>query len=142
MKEWRLRKLASDPGFRAVENERSRKAKARYRKTCKARDTERAYAKEYNQRPERKSANRDNCFKFHHGTARAEADEMADAQGGVCAICSRAPAGKRHHARLHVDHCHDTGRIRGMLCHNCNTAIGLLREDPSVMQAAINYLET
>lgn len=43
---------------------------------------------------------------------------------------------------MHVDHCHKTKRIRGVLCGNCNTAIGKLGENPAVLAAAIAYLAT
>ena len=41
---------------------------------------------------------------------------------------------------LSVDHCHNTGEVRGVLCPNCNTAIGLFNDDPGVMKKAIGYL--
>ncbi len=46
-----------------------------------------------------------------------------------------------HEAKLMVDHDHTTGEVRGLLCHNCNRAIGLLREDPERLRRAIEYLE-
>ena len=50
-------------------------------------------------------------------------------QGGLCANCDKPPAkGKK----LHVDHCHATGHVRELLCHHCNTAIGLLKDDPEL----------
>lgn len=61
---------------------------------------------------------------------------MLEAQGGVCAICRR-PSDP---APLHVDHDHRTGAIRGLLCSPCNTAIGLLGDDPDRMMAAAAYL--
>lgn len=57
--------------------------------------------------------------------------------GEVCMIC----AGKARQ-RLAIDHCHATGRIRGLLCHRCNTAIGLLRDSPELLANAIAYLNT
>lgn len=60
-------------------------------------------------------------------------------QDGKCGICDTVPTGRQ---RLCVDHDHATGRIRGLLCHRCNTAIGLLRDDPVVLDAAIRYLTT
>lgn len=63
-------------------------------------------------------------------------DAMFTAQKGVCAICSQPP-GKR---RLAVDHCHTTKAVRGLLCVNCNTAIGNLNDDPELFRRAIAYL--
>lgn len=63
-------------------------------------------------------------------------NEVLSSQGGACAICLRKP-GKR---MLCVDHSHKTGKVRGILCHQCNHAIGLLRDDPSVVQKAAEYL--
>lgn len=59
------------------------------------------------------------------------------AQKGVCAICGEPPKKRR----LAIDHCHKTGRIRGLLCGRCNTGIGNLRENPRVLRAAIAYLQ-
>jgi Recombination endonuclease VII len=53
-----------------------------------------------------------------------EYDAILDFQGRVCAGCSRPPGG----TRLAVDHCHKTGRIRGLLCWLCNRSIGLIRD--------------
>lgn len=67
----------------------------------------------------------------------AEYDKLFESQGGVCAICGKEQSTRR----LDVDHDHKTGRIRGLLCHNCNTSIGLLCEDIQTLQSAINYLK-
>lgn len=66
-------------------------------------------------------------------------DNMLAKQNGVCAICQNVcNTGNA----LAVDHDHATGKIRSLLCKNCNTAIGLLREDVEVMSKAINYLNS
>lgn len=62
---------------------------------------------------------------------------LAD-QGGLCAICKGAPFGKGE--RLHIDHDHKSGKVRALLCGNCNTALGLLDDDPDTFSAAIEYL--
>jgi hypothetical protein len=49
---------------------------------------------------------------------------------------------KHHKVKIVVDHCHTTGAIRGLLCHNCNRALGLLKDDINVIKNAINYLES
>lgn len=66
--------------------------------------------------------------------------EFMSAQEGKCAIC-RCESGKNNRGdKLAVDHCHDTGKVRGLLCHKCNTAIGLMKDDRKTLQAAIDYL--
>ena len=65
-------------------------------------------------------------------------DELLVLQGGRCAICFTLPPDLG--PVLHVDHCHKSGRVRGLLCHNCNTGIGSLREDPDILRSAISYL--
>lgn len=61
--------------------------------------------------------------------------EMAEAQGGVCKIYGEPPT-KRG---LFVDHCHETGMVRGLLCHGCNAGLGHLRTMRN-LQSAIAYL--
>jgi hypothetical protein len=73
-----------------------------------------------------------------YGLEPKEYDELLFKQNNGCAICAEKPKTKS----LHVDHCHTTGTVRGLLCHGCNTAIGLLKEDKDIMQKAIKYLET
>jgi len=58
---------------------------------------------------------------------------LAD-QGGSCAICRTAPA-------VHVDHDHETGAVRALLCFNCNGGLGQFRDDPVVLRAAADYVE-
>lgn len=83
-----------------------------------------------------------------YGLSVEELDVLLAAQDGVCAICRRPPRGRPngnarpdHVPSLHVDHCHGSGRVRGLLCGNCNTMIGLAGEDPAVLAAAIAYLQ-
>lgn len=72
------------------------------------------------------------------GLTRADYDAMLVAQHGVCAICRTPPPPERV---LVVDHDHDTGEIRGLLCSPCNRGIGNLRDDPGLVYAALRYLE-
>ena len=67
---------------------------------------------------------------------------MLAAQNNKCAVCeseevnnSRVSSGK-----LFIDHCHDTGKVRGLLCSKCNHGIGLLNDDTALLQKAIEYL--
>lgn len=67
-------------------------------------------------------------------------DELLIAQGGGCAICGRPDAHKGG-IRLHVDHDHDTGKVRGLLCSRCNQSIGAFEDDPALLRLAVAYLE-
>lgn len=81
----------------------------------------------------------------HFGITVEQYQKMLDEQNGCCAVCGLAeteihPKSNRVR-RLAVDHCHDTGRIRGLLCNRCNRAIGLFRDSADVIRGAIAYLE-
>lgn len=72
-----------------------------------------------------------------HGLTYQEYQEMYDAQQGRCAICGGlCSTGKR----LAVDHNHETGVVRGLLCNHCNRALGFFRDDPLLLQSALEYL--
>jgi Recombination endonuclease VII len=64
-------------------------------------------------------------------------------QEGNCCICrvNHPLSSKIFTEILNVDHSHITGKVRGLLCHKCNKALGLLNDDPTVLQNAINYLK-
>lgn len=70
--------------------------------------------------------------------------QMLQSQSGVCAICGNPETATRLGVvkALSVDHCHTTGRIRGLLCSDCNTGIGKLRDSVKVLQNAIRYLQS
>ena len=61
-------------------------------------------------------------------------------QNYSCAICGTHSPGGRNNT-FHVDHDHDTGEVRGLLCHHCNTALGKFKDDPEILKSAILYLE-
>lgn len=67
-------------------------------------------------------------------------DAMLADQGGGCAVC-RAPVADARGYRPHVDHCHDSGRVRGLLCGRCNRSIGMMGDDPQLLRDAAAYLE-
>ncbi len=81
---------------------------------------------------------RDQHVRLKYGITRDEFNEMLARQGG-CKICGDATNAQSGRA-FHVDHCHATGRIRGILCHYCNTMLGLAKDDPERLRAAIAYL--
>lgn len=69
--------------------------------------------------------------------------QMYADQKGLCAICSGEGFTMKgcHKLKLVVDHCHKTGKVRGLLCHNCNRALGLLQDDIQSIENAKAYLE-
>jgi hypothetical protein len=78
-------------------------------------------------------------LKQKYGITVQQFDDMLAAQGG-CAVClSPTPRGGRHN-RFVVDHCHKTGRVRGVLCHPCNIALGVLGDTPESIFRALAYV--
>jgi len=76
------------------------------------------------------------CHLRQYGMTPADYDAMFAAQLGVCALCHQP--GK--YKGLHVDHDHETGRTRALLCSTCNTALGLFKENPELMEQAAEYI--
>lgn len=74
-----------------------------------------------------------------YGLSSEDYDRMVEAQGGVCVIC-RLPPTKGKGERLHVDHCHKTGKVRALLCSDCNRALGYFRDDLARVVQAAEYL--
>jgi hypothetical protein len=72
-------------------------------------------------------------LKRRYGISAIEADLMLESQEGLCAICRAAPA-------VHVDHDHATGKVRALLCFNCNGGLGQFKDDPAVLRAAAEYV--
>lgn len=79
-------------------------------------------------------------LKWKYGITIEQYDVMLDEQGGLCAICKREE-NRKPLRRLAVDHCHSTGKIRGLLCSRCNTAIGQFCDNPEIMKSAMSYVE-
>lgn len=73
-----------------------------------------------------------------YGITASEYAQVLEYQGGKCYICQRATGARR---RLAVDHCHRTGRVRGLLCRPCNRMLGHARDDMGFFLRAANYLD-
>lgn len=102
-------------------------------------DKKKEYRKLYYADEEHKFKYRVKYIEKKFGINYEEYDRMMEEQEGVCAICG-CPETKENAKYLAVDHDHNTGKIRGLLCNNCNRALGLLKDDVLVLQNAINYL--
>ena len=75
-----------------------------------------------------------------YGLTLGELAALFTSQGNCCAICNATDPGniKQH---WHTDHDHITGKVRGILCHQCNVGIGHLKDDPSLLRTAADYLD-
>ncbi len=80
-----------------------------------------------------------------YGITKEDYDKMFAEQKGLCAICTKPESNFDQRAQriklLAVDHCHKTGKVRGLLCHKCNTSIGLFKESVDIIESAIKYLK-
>lgn len=78
-------------------------------------------------------------LKRKFGLTLADFARMKNEQGGGCAICGTTEPGGQGN-RLHVDHDHTSGQVRGLLCSNCNRGLGHFQDDPELLRKAISYL--
>lgn len=76
-----------------------------------------------------------------HGLGDGRYAALLDDQDGGCAICGTTEPGGSYGRNFAIDHCHQTGVVRGLLCSHCNRAIGYLRDNPKLCRAAAEYLE-
>lgn len=104
-------------------------------------------AKQYRQQLYSKRTPEDNknaFMKSVYGITLDQYEVLLEKQDGVCAICLRPERRKSRYGgtcRLHVDHDHKTGKLRGLLCSTCNFAIGGMNDSPELLRAAADYLE-
>lgn len=81
-------------------------------------------------------------LKSNYGIELAGYQRMLEQQDGKCAICGgEGGAGRSEVFKLFVDHCHTTGKIRGLLCMKCNSGLGYFEDDIMKMKSAIQYLQ-
>lgn len=110
-----------------------------YKKAWRAAHRERhvAYGKTYRERPGYQEERRGRLVR-RYGLSQTAYAAMLNAQGGVCATCLRPPENNR---ALCIDHDHQTGIVRGLLCHECNVAIGNMRDDHKTALSISRYLK-
>lgn len=78
-------------------------------------------------------------LKRDYGISYAQYNELLEQQKGCCAICGYVP--KENDKKLAVDHCHETGLVRGLLCSVCNLGIGSFKDSVLLLKQAVTYLE-
>lgn len=105
------------------------------RSHCRACETKRKKARDSRTKDDR--ANQHLLNKY--GLTLKDRDKLAEIQGG-CGICGTKKPGGRHNT-WNIDHCHNTGMVRGVLCWNCNVAIGKLNDDSNLLRRATQWVE-
>lgn len=116
-----------------------------YHKAYYKKDNYKEYWKKYYKENKEKliKKGRVNKLKNKYGLTIKDYNNMLKQQGGVCAICRKKEKDKRNDKikNLAVDHNHKTGKVRGLLCAECNKSIGYSNEDISILQKCIKYLK-
>ena len=131
----KIKKKEYDKVYRKINRDRILKIKKRYRENNREKILE--AKKEYCKDNKHK-------IKEHHLKSKYNIDlnkynEMFNGQHGNCAICGLHQSELK--LSLSVDHGHDTNCVRGLLCNNCNMAIGLLKESTDILIRAVDYLK-
>jgi hypothetical protein len=85
-----------------------------------------------------KSKKRDANLRYEYGITLERFEELKAAQNNSCAVCNSLFSDSE---KACVDHCHTTNKVRGLLCHNCNRALGLFKDSLHSLNNAIKYLE-
>lgn len=100
-----------------------------------------AYSKAHPQKRAKQSIESMRRYKLatKYGITPDDYQRMLDSQNGLCAICKTDQAGGRW-GRFHVDHCHTTGAVRGLLCHACNVTLGRVGDNLAGVKRFSNYL--
>lgn len=117
----------------------NRKAKAK--RLAEKPELIRAYQQAYREKNRETLRHKERERKF--GISRQEYADLFLKQNGVCAICKQPETATRlgKVKALSVDHCHTSGKVRGLLCSDCNTGIGKMKESREALLAAIRYLD-
>ncbi len=106
------------------------------RKLYKKTETGRDYEKNRRSKPVIKNKLENWRLKSRYGITLEQYEQLFNLQGGRCAICDR----ETDHT-LHVDHCHETGLVRGLLCGSCNRGLGMYGDNVQLLRKAADYLE-
>ncbi len=112
-----------------------KRAKAKYRENN--REKLRDKSREYHSRAATKEREYLYFAKYKYGISKEEYALMLQTQNGVCFICGETNNGRR----LHIDHDHDTGKVRSLLCQKCNMILGLCGESVNKLDAIAKYIK-
>lgn len=102
-------------------------------KTCRSEYTRRRYKDNHEVREKMKAAANASRMMKSYGLTVEESEALKSSSGGLCEICGVEE-------KLHIDHCHTNGNVRGMLCGPCNRGLGLFKDNITSLKNAIKYL--
>lgn len=135
--------VATKPGYKGTDGyERKLAYKAHCKECYRKQNLEKYHKLSIEERRERKKRNKCSTPEWHkewklktrYGLTTEDFSSMIVEQKSCCKICNQ------HMDNPQVDHSHTTGKVRGLLCRNCNTSLGLLREDPETLRNMISYI--
>lgn len=107
----------------------------------KTNDAHKEYRKKYYSSPEWRKKLREQHLKSTYNITHKDYEVLLNKQNNVCKICNQFKLYQKGKDYMHVDHCHKTGKIRGILCSKCNKGLGSFCDDIELMKNAIKYLE-
>lgn len=116
----------------------SKEAKNNYQREWRANNPDKC--KEYYIKRDKEEI-RERAWERRYGITRDDYNRMLAEQDGECAICCTKEVGRKGHTYFHVDHCHTTGKIRGLLCDRCNRGMGYFKDNSCILREAAYYLE-
>lgn len=141
MKEYCKRRYQEDPEYRKRRNASVK----RYTERLKASDPSRY--REINRKRKAKRTSEDlrrDNLRLKYGITLEQYAEMFDRQQGLCAVCNNPETSRNRKGQikpLSVDHNHETNAVRELLCSNCNSLVGMSKENIEVLEAAIEYIK-
>lgn len=131
------RKFASEEERKAAERERNKRAREENPERYKA-----YIAKFHEKNP---LWRKDSHLQRKYGLTLEAFNSILTLQGNCCCVCNSLSPGRRSSSGKDgdwvVDHCHASGKIRGIICHPCNAALGMVRDNPTTLRALAEYLE-
>lgn len=133
MRDMRLREEARERSRKWRENNKERVKD--YRRRNKPRILK--YQRKY--REDNPEAMRESLIKSRYGISLSDYQGMLSAQSHCCAICGTDDPGGN--GRFHVDHCHSSAKVRGLLCWRCNVGLGQFKDDADLLEKASLYLK-
>ncbi len=119
-------KTGRDKRYRESHKDKVNNLCRKHRNMPKNKERQRAYIRNW-------------TLKKTYGITTEDYNNMFIEQAGQCAICGTHQSKLKK--KLHVDHNHETGRVRGLLCDGCNIALGRMKDDMRILRSAIKYLE-